>query len=236
MRAIQLRVSGPWAHFRKPETNNNPLTHDFLTKTALIGLIGAVLGQERRKWSPFIPQLSEDLLYGVQVESIVKKESWGFTLRGAFSHERPKYDKSPRPFEFLRDPQFRVTIALHDKRSSEIFDAFARFVREGCACYTPTLGLQPCAAHLEWLSETAATPQDGAFSTLGFVPREQIGAPDLSQPAFRLGFEKIPTAQTADWWNKLEFYREVIYPSNGARANGTGPHFQTSNGEAWCLL
>lgn len=236
MRAIQIRVSGPWAHFRKPETNNNPLTHDFLTKTALIGLMGAVLGQERRLWSPFIPQLSADLLYGVQVENVVKKESWGFTLRQAFPHQSRNFEKSPRPFEFLRDPQFRVVIALKNERSAEIFDAFARFVREEMACYTPTLGLQPCAAHLSWIGETEMTPRDGEFSTFGFVRREQVGKPDLSQPDFRLGFEKIPTAQTADWWNKLEDYREVVYPSNGAKANGVGPHFKLTDGESWCLL
>ncbi len=236
MRAISIRVSGPWAHFRKPETNNNPLTHDFLTKTALIGLMGAVLGQERRAWSPLIPQLSGDLHYGVQVEGRVKKESWGFTLRGAFPHDRRNFDKSPRPFEFLRDPRFRVIIALSDERSADVFEAFARFVRDDLACYTPTLGLQPCAAHLEWLGETEATQSNGEFSTFGFVPREQLGKPDLSRGDFRLGFEKIPTAQTADWWNKLEFYREVAYPSNGASASGIGAHFQLGDGEKWCLL
>lgn len=235
MRAIQIRVSGPWAHFRKPETNNNPLTHDFLTKTALIGLMGAVLGQERRAWSPLIPQLSEDLRYGVQIEGKVKKESWGFTLRGAFPHDRRSFEKSPRPFEFLRDPQFRVILGLQNERSAEIFEAFARFVRDGLACYTPTLGLQPCPATLEWIGEIEATAQNGEFSTLGFVPRESVGKPDFSG-GFRLGFEKIPTAQTADWWNKLELYREVVYPSNGASANGNGAHFRTNEGENWCLL
>jgi CRISPR-associated protein Cas5 subtype I-B len=235
MRAIQIRVSGPWAHFRKPETNNNPLTHDFLTKTALIGLMGAVLGQERRVWSPFVPQLSSDLRYGIQVEKPVRKESWGFTLRAAFSPWNPKDEKSPRPFEFLRDPQFRVVIALHDERSAEIFDAFARFVREEMACYTPTLGLQPCVAHLAWIGEMAAEAKNGEFSTSGFVRRDQMGTQNLTQPNFRLGFEKIPTAQTSEWWNKLEDYREVVYPSFGGVAVGNGEYFQI-NGENWCLL
>ena len=46
MKGLQLNVEGNWAHFKKPETNNNPLTHDLITKTALIGMIGAVLGIE----------------------------------------------------------------------------------------------------------------------------------------------------------------------------------------------
>jgi CRISPR-associated protein Cas5 subtype I-B len=52
MKAALIDIKGNWAHFRKAETNNNPLTHDFITKTALVGLIGAVLGKEREDMSP----------------------------------------------------------------------------------------------------------------------------------------------------------------------------------------
>ncbi|MBK9744169.1 MAG: CRISPR-associated protein Cas5 [Saprospiraceae bacterium] len=52
MKAIQFEVKGNWAHFRKVEANLNPLTHDFITKTALFGMIGAVLGYDREKMRP----------------------------------------------------------------------------------------------------------------------------------------------------------------------------------------
>ena len=55
MKGHQIIIKGNWAHFRKADTNNNPLTHDFITKTALIGLIGAVLGIERKKNEGAIP-------------------------------------------------------------------------------------------------------------------------------------------------------------------------------------
>ena len=59
MKAIQIIVEGNWGHFKRPETNNNPLTHDFITKTALIGMIGAVLGYERAEMKDLFPQLSD---------------------------------------------------------------------------------------------------------------------------------------------------------------------------------
>ena len=62
MKGVLFELKGNWGHFRKPETNNNPLTHDFITKTALIGLVGAVLGKERDEMKELFPQLSEDLL------------------------------------------------------------------------------------------------------------------------------------------------------------------------------
>ena len=95
MRGFLFNIEGNWAHFKKPETNNNPLTHDFITKSALVGLIGAVLGIEREKMRPLFPQLCEDLLYGVQTVNPVKKESWGFTLRKAVN----LFDKAPKQME-----------------------------------------------------------------------------------------------------------------------------------------
>ncbi len=89
MKGIQFKVSGNWAHFKKPETNNNPLTHDLITKTALIGLIGAVLGIERKEMREKFPLLSEDLLYSVSVGSKVKKVSWGFQAEQQLTLRNP---------------------------------------------------------------------------------------------------------------------------------------------------
>ena len=43
MNGFQLIIEGNWGHFKKPETNNNPLSHDLITKTALI-TVGNFLG------------------------------------------------------------------------------------------------------------------------------------------------------------------------------------------------
>ena len=80
MKAWKLCIAGDWAHFKRPETNNNPLSHDFITKTAFTGMIGAVLGISRNEMKEQFPILSEALLYGVY-PGIVKKESWSFTMR-----------------------------------------------------------------------------------------------------------------------------------------------------------
>lgn len=47
MKGFQFKIDGDWAHFKKPETNNNPLSHDLIPKTALIGMIGTVLTRWR---------------------------------------------------------------------------------------------------------------------------------------------------------------------------------------------
>ncbi|HEX9960584.1 MAG TPA: CRISPR-associated protein Cas5, partial [Pyrinomonadaceae bacterium] len=144
MKGVLFELKGNWGHFRKPETNNNPLTHDFITKTALIGLVGSVLGKERDEMKDLFPQLSEDLLYGVCVKKAVKKESWAFTLRYVVD----LMQKAPKQMEFLKNPQNMIALALKDKKSSVIFDDFVSAIQNDEAKYTPVLGLHNCPAEI----------------------------------------------------------------------------------------
>lgn len=237
MICYQIGVRGNWGHFRRAETNNNALTHDFLTKTALIGLIGAVLGIERNKMRSLFPILSTQLKYGVRINKIVKKESWAFTLRNVFRQNNSD-GKAPRPMEFLRDPDFTVMIAVMEDVEPEIAEIATRFasaIRNSEAQYTPVLGLHNCPAELIWISEGITTSADGEYRTKGFCLRDHRPASTNGVP-FRLGFERVPTFQTEDWVSPPEHYREVVYPSNGAEIAATGQHYRSDSGEAWCLI
>ncbi len=232
MNGLQLTIAGNWAHFKKPETNNNPLTHDFITKTALIGLIGAILGKERDEMRPLFPQLSDDLLYGVQITKSVKKESWGFTMRKAVN----LMDKAPKHMEFLKNPEFRVAIALSNMRSANIFYSFTECLKNQEAKYTPVLGLHNCPANLQFQSEGEfSKKQDGMFKTRCVVSNKHVlNIKETLQ--FRIGFERIPTFQNDDFWNLPERYVEVVYPSESKEIVVTGEYYNYSDGECWWLI
>lgn len=231
MQGAFLHIQGRWAQFRKPETNNTPLTHDFLTKTALIGLVGAVLGIERGEMRSLFPVLCDDLLYGIQVRHLVNKVSWGFTLRNVHKQNDPG-EKAPRQMEFLRNPDYTVALALKDARSEDIFARFIAAVQNGEARYTPVLGLHNCPAELEWLGAAEFEARQGAYQTHGFALRRHR----LVDPSnLRIGFERVPSYQSADWWNLPDRYQEVIYPSNGSSLSMEGGHFYSERG-AWCLI
>lgn len=231
MEAIQLNLEGRWAHFKKPETNNNPLTHDFITKTALIGLIGAVLGKERAEMRPLFPQLSEDLLYGVQVVKPIKKESWGFTMRKAVN----VMDKAPKYIEVLKEPEFLVSVMLASTRSSEIFFEFVDFVEKCKAYFTPVLGLHNCPANIRLHSKGQFERKNGDFVTKCFISKKHILNIEQT-PQFRIGFDKIPTYQDDDFWNLPEKYVEVAFPSENKEINVKGEYYRFSNGDCWWLI
>ena len=236
MKGIVLEVKGPWAQFKRPETSNNPLTHDFITKTALIGMIGAVLGIDRPLMKERFPQLSEDLLYGVHVAGDVKKESWAFTMR-SLSH---LFEKAPKQMEFLRDPVFHVAIGLAKDRSGDLFDRFVKAVEYQEAQYDPVLGLHNCPATLTLLGKGEFEKREGCFSTQSFVPvsmKPQLADFSEAGLSLRLGFDRVPTFQNNDFWNLPDKYVDVVYCSGGAKIKvDNGVHHQFSDGNAWVLI
>lgn len=232
MKAFQVHISGNWAHFKKPETNNNPLTHDFITKTALVGLIGSVLGKTRDEMRPLFPKLCEDLLYGVEVLKAVKKESWGFTLRKAVNI----MEKAPKQMEFLKNPKYLVTLALKSERSDQLFEEFKRAVKQGEAHYTPVLGLHNCPANLRFTSEgIISAPKERTFKSKGFVSeKHKINIQETKH--LRVGLDRIPTYQNDDFWNPPERYVKVIYPSGGDNITVEGECYDYDQGEKMWLI
>ena len=234
MKGFQLEIKGNWGHFKRPETNNNPLSHDLITKTALIGMIGAVLGIERQKMKSLFPQLSEDLLYGVQLLHPVKKISWGFTSHTAIN---PTAAGTPKYFEFLREPDFLVSIALKNDQSKDLYDCFVESVKNGNSIYTPVLGWHNCPAELKYVSVGEFTnKQFGEFETKGFVVAES--KPKVSG-MFRIGFDKMPTFQNNDFWNFPDKYVNIIYPEYPNSIIVEGNYFVYNDGnkkENLCLI
>lgn len=209
MKCFQLKIMGNWGHFKRPETNNNPLSHDMITKTALIGLIGAVLGIEREDMKMLFPQFSEDLMYNVQLLHPVKKVPVSMTSRKAIN---PIGAGTPKSFEVLKAPAFLVTIALKSSRSEKYFDAFQFSIENNNAVYPPVLGWHNCPADLYFVSVgVLSDEQKGVFETKGFVLAKSHKFMDISSLS-RIGFDKIPTYQNDDFWNLPDRYVDIVYP------------------------
>jgi CRISPR-associated protein Cas5 subtype I-B len=238
MQAIQLSVSGSWGHFRRPETNRTPLTHDFMTKTALIGMMGAVLGIGRDEMRPLFPQLSEDLLYGVGLRAPIRKETHGFIVRSAKYPGRAKVSGkrkvTRRRYEFLRDPHFQIAVALADDRSVSYFDRFRADVETQKATFPPVLGWHNCPASLRLLSSgTFSDVQHGDFEARCFVSNDhEVNTRDAD---FHVGIDRVPTYQE-DFWNLPDQYQTIVYPFGDHALEATGEFYEYDNGERWWLI
>jgi len=166
----------------------------------------------------------------------VKKISWGFTSRKAIS---PTAEGTPKYFEFLKNPKFLVSIALKDERSKSIFEEFQHSIKDEIAVYPPVLGWHNCPANLKWESEgDFSAIKSGTFETKGFVIAGEHIPKDISG-GFRIGFDKMPTYQTDDFWNLPDKYKNVIYPDcpHSILVEGDYYEYQSSKEiEKWCLI
>lgn len=236
MKGIQIKIEGDWAHFKKPDTNNNPLSHDLIPKTALIGIMGAVLGIEREKMRPLFPQLSEDLVYGVQLLKPVIKTSFGFTSHTAIN---PTAIKSPKAFEMLRNVSYLVCMGLLNERSQSIFEDFQNAILKGYAVYDPYLGIANCPAELTAINQGEISSRNtGDFETKGFIVANKYKLNTIGDE-FRIGFDKLPTYQNDDFWNLPDKYVNVIYPECSNVLNVEGDYWEYNHDkekEQWVLI
>lgn len=231
MKALQFKVSGNWGHFRKSETNNNPLSHDFITKTALIGLIGAVVGIERKEMKPLFPKLCDDLKYSVQINNAIQKQSWGFTYRSISD----AFYQAPKQMEIIRNPDYTIVLGLantNDSVSEFLFNEFEKNLKNELAQYTPVLGLHNCPAELTFEKTGQLIYQDSnEFETKGFITSTH-----KILEFKRIGFDKIPTFQNDDFWNIPERFIQVVYPSEDQSIVSSGEHYIFNNESQWFLI
>jgi len=228
MDTIIFNASGNWGHFRKVDTNNNPLTHDLITKTALIGLIGAVVGIDRLQMRKLFPVLSEGLLYSVAVNGRVVKENWGFTARNI----NDPLSKAPKQFEFLKAPDYTIVVALIKDDCKEVFSKFGDYIATGKAVYTPVFGLHNCPVNISFQNTGQISEmKNGDFQTKGFVSNNHKLL-SLEKINFRIGFDKIPTFQNDDFWNLPDRYQSIAYSSEGSLLDVSGDYYELNTGDA----
>jgi hypothetical protein len=168
----------------------------------------------------------------------VKKISWGFTSKKAIN---PTAAGSPKYFEFLKAPCFLISLALKDKHSEDIFDKFKKSLQDEEAVYPPVLGWHNCPANMEWKSEGEFSEEkEEIFETQGFVLASEHIPQNISGE-FRVGFDRMPTYQTDDFWNLPERYKKIIYPDcpHSLSVKGKYYEYKPSNKaetEKWVLI
>lgn len=100
MEILTFDLRGSLAHFRKPDTTATHVTFPFITRTALRGLIGSILGLE---------EYHGNILAGIQLLSPVRRVSQELSLLGkAFLGDGGNQFNRPTAIELLVNPHYRI--------------------------------------------------------------------------------------------------------------------------------
>jgi len=156
MKVIRFKLSGDYALFKKPYANNQPQSFVIPPKTAILGMIGAIMGWSKDSYIDNLP--FEDFKYGVKLLTPkIKKDLIGINLMQGKSakftfNENPlknppdRGQRSPTRFEFLKDMEWEVFLLIENKEIQD--QLFKRLVTKKFV-YNPNLGLQSLFAKIE---------------------------------------------------------------------------------------
>jgi len=231
MKYISFRLSGRYGHFKKPETNNNPLTYPFMHKPALIGLTGAVVGVNRPSMKKQFPGLCDGLGMALVLNKPVTKETHGFTSHKAVAGNF--YGPGRVYNEFLRGPDYTVTIALKNDSCNEFFSTFCCRIKNKKSGYPHYFGISSCPAQVSFLNEGSLAEEKGLFKTTGIISsdHELKTIPDDTD----IGTDRIPTYQDNNWYNPPDRFVSVLYYT-GVTVEAFGSYYKKDNGECLWLI
>lgn len=169
---ISFRYHAKYGHFRKPYSNVSSLSYPFPPRTALVGLLGAVLGVPKTE-AP-LKFDGKNLKVAVEIEKPIKTITHVTNLRqdsaGGIDYliKRSKKTKKSElknipdwnkaaliPQEILRYPSYIIYISLKDN-----MDELVSRIRSQRFVYTPCMGLSGFLAELDYISEGFGKPLD----------------------------------------------------------------------------
>jgi CRISPR-associated protein Cas5h len=156
MEAIKFKLSGDYALFKKPFANNQPQSFVIPPKTAILGMIGAIMGWSKGEYIEKLP--FDKFFYAVRLLTPkIKKDLIGINLmqgknaKFTFSEnpiknppERGK--RSPTRFEFLKNVEWEIFLIISNIK---IQDEFFKRLQTKKFVYNPNLGLQSLFAKIE---------------------------------------------------------------------------------------
>jgi CRISPR-associated protein Cas5h len=148
-------IWGDYAHFKKFYTTSSPLTFSIPPRTAIIGLISAIIGIDKDEYLDIMTK--DKAKIAVRIINPIKKirmtqnlintkdDYWVPVKRG--THE----PRTQIRFEYLKDPRFRIYFQHVD---TEIYESLKQNLKNHKSVYTPCLGTSELIADFMFISES----------------------------------------------------------------------------------
>ena len=165
MKLLVFDLKGDLGHFRRPDTTATHATYPFITRTALRGLLGSVLGLEHwdaEAWTGV--QLLRPVVTRTQELSMLGK---GYFGSGTFNR--------PTSVELLVNPHYRVYYA------GDHFDDLYAHISQGLSVYHTYLGsaFAPTKPRFVEVAEAEEATPEGILECVTVVPSHVVTNIDI---------------------------------------------------------
>jgi len=165
-------VWGDYAHFRRFYTTTSPLTFPIPPRTALCGLIGAILGLEKEN-NQYLKYFSTSQAFiGLKLSEPVKKvriaENLINTKGNYFTLIKKSGPRTQISFEFIKNPKYKIYFYHRDEG---IYRQMEKNLKYHKSIYTPCLGLSENIANFKFVGEFKIESQnsDGDFVEINSI-------------------------------------------------------------------
>lgn len=157
-------IRGEYGHFRKYNTTTSPLTYSIPTRTAIAGMLGAILGMEREVRDGVYPEGAVPVQeffskewsdMAVQIMSPVKKENIGFNLINTKTsfYDLTRSGRTQIEFELVKDVHYRIYLSMANKQK---FEELSERIKNKRHHFTPYIGLAQFTAHVDFVQHAVA--------------------------------------------------------------------------------
>jgi CRISPR-associated protein Cas5h len=158
-------ISSEFGHFRKYNTTTSPLSYSIPTRTAVAGILGAILGMEREvadgvypvgaiPVQEFFSKANSDI--AVQILNPVKKENVAMNLINTklSFYDLSKAGRTQIEFELVKNVKYRIFFSLNE--NEEVFNELAERINSKKHHFSPYLGLAQCTATIDFVDKKQA--------------------------------------------------------------------------------
>lgn len=221
MNFLIFDVWGDYAHFKKYYTTSSPLTFSIPPRTALVGLISAIIGLRTDEYFEIMTKKTAQI--AVRIINPIKKVRISLNLINTKDNYWIPVKKGlhePRTqvyFEFLKDPKFRIYFSHH----SDIHNQLKKFLKDHKSVYTPYLGISELICDYQYVDEVEVKEKLSSREFLDIhtvVPIDEAAELDLLQPGKKYSKERIPTEILKG--RIVTEYRDILYEINGGTIKG----------------
>lgn len=219
-------IRGEYGHFRKYNTTTSPLTYSIPTRTAIAGILGAILGMEREIRDGVYPEGAEPVQeffskersdMAVQIVRPVKKENIGFNLINTKTsfYDLTRAGRTQIEFELVKDVHYRIYLSMNDEQK---FEELSERILDKRHHFTPYLGLAQFTAQVDFVQRVTANEvsSNGEFVeiiTAVNMSKLQGEPPVEFKREFFYSANNMPIVMNRD--REVLEYSEVLIEKNG---------------------
>jgi len=231
-RVLVFDTWAPFAYFRKGFTTTTALTFPFIPRSAVEGLVGAIIGLGSEEY----PETLEHAKIAVRLLNRVTKipfsmmhthvDAWkefGIYLETGSMRISPDKFRARVRVEFLRDPKFRIYLS----HTYDVQDSIRQKLRKHETLFTPYLGTSSMIANFEYIGEypymTVSTEEPVHVSSI--VPFIKTAPKIHLENGVTYAFEQnIPIHITAN--REVTGYFDAAYSPLGSKIKISGVEVQ----------